>query len=96
MKQHTKGIVSQEAVILVQQYCQEIVEALIERCVAEHQEQNRLRKMHGLPGLKKIGMSEFLSLLHIVNKPKFDFIVEGEQANSVNTCLSKAGKKVNN
>jgi histone H3/H4 len=96
LKQQTKGIISQRAVVLIQDYCQQTIEELCEKSIIEHQEQNRLRRIHGLPELKKIGLSEFLSLLHSFNKPKFDCLLEGEVGNhNGNTTLSKADKKVN-
>jgi hypothetical protein len=96
LKQHTKGIVSQQAVEFCQNYCENIIEELCQRCILEHQGQNRLRKLHGLPELKKIGMTEFICLFRNVLKPKFYVIGKGKGGHyNSDTSLSEAGNEVN-
>jgi hypothetical protein len=96
LKQQTKGIVSQQAVESCQNLCEDIIKELCQRCILEHQGQDRLRKLHGLPELKKIGMTEFICLFQNVLKPKFYVIGKGKGGHyNSDTSLSEAGNEVN-
>jgi len=62
LRQETKGMVCKKACESMQNYLENFTKQLCRDVVSEHQEQNRLRKFHGLPEHKRIQVSEFISL----------------------------------
>jgi hypothetical protein len=77
LRNEVEGMVSQEAIEFCQIYLENMLKELCKRLVSEHQEQNELRKLHGLPEHKRIGVSEFLSLCEKKDKETFDLLVGG-------------------
>lgn len=88
LRNEVEGMVSQEAIEFCQIYLENLLKELCKRVVSKHQEQNELRKFHGLPEHKRIGVSEFLSLCEKNDKENPDLLIEGEEANQC-TSLSR-------
>lgn len=96
LRQETKGTVSKEACVFMQNYMEDFMKEICKEIISEHQRQNELRKFHGLPEHKRIQVSEYIKHLGNEIYQKFHFRTKGEIGkHNGNTILSdKADKEV--
>lgn len=89
LRHEVKGIVSKEACEFMQNYLENYLREICKDVITQHQEQNKLRKHHGLHELKRFEASEFKCLLEMQYKTLVCLLHKGEEAqHSRDTSLS--------
>jgi hypothetical protein len=94
LKEHIKGDVTQEGVIYVRDFLQDMLIQLADNCAVEQERTNLLREQLGIRKCKRIDKSVFINLsTQLFNQPPVELIDETGQRN-IDTVFSKANVEV--
>jgi hypothetical protein len=88
-KEQLNGDITKEAVIFCQSLLEQYLITICHNVKIQQEEMNRLREFHHLPKLRRYGVSTYINRVGEGYKTPPDWMIEGEQAKPVNTCLSK-------